>query len=148
MQTNTPKVAPKTNKASKRGKNYGHHSGHHGGAREAKTEANKARREKSQAKWLAKRQERKSTGLTEDVGGPKGSNITPSLRSLQYHENPEFTVLVKASQSRVESVRVEAVHEPEKGNASIVLITKAGKKWKMHFNEFSFVFPARRAAAA
>lgn len=59
--------------------------------------------------------------------------------------DPKFTILVKASGARIEGVQIEHVNEPEGGPASVVFLTKAGKRWKMHFPEFSFVFPAKAA---
>ncbi len=76
----------------------------------------------------------------------KGDKFTPKKNAVNL--NPKFTVLVKASGQRVEGLTIEHVHEPEQGDASIVFITKAGKKWKCEFHEFSFVFPATQPAAA
>lgn len=73
----------------------------------------------------------------------RGSNLTPSKRSLAFNPFPTFTILVKATGKKVEGLSVENVHEPEKGDASIVFITKAGKKWKLHLFEFSFFFPSQ-----
>ncbi len=65
----------------------------------------------------------------------------------QFSHDPKFTILVKASKTKVEGLTIESVQEPEQGEASIVFITKANKKWKLHFSEFSFIFSATEKAA-
>lgn len=78
---------------------------------------------------------------------PKGPKFTPSRKEMAFaqQQDPKFTVLVKESKSRVEGLSIEGVIEPQEGPASVIFITKAGKKWKMHLSEFSFVFPATAA---
>lgn len=57
---------------------------------------------------------------------------------------PTFTILLKAEKKRVEGLTVEGTIESEGQEASVVFTTKAGKKWKLHLSEFSFVFPATK----
>lgn len=75
-----------------------------------------------------------------------GPRFTPARKSQEFSLDPKFTILVKATKSRVDGLSIEGVIEPQDGPASIVFITKAGKKWKMGLNELSFVFPAKVAA--
>lgn len=69
----------------------------------------------------------------------RGPKFTESICHAPFNTNPTFTVLVKASGSRVEGLAIEHVHEPEQGDASVVFVTRAGKRWKMRMEEFSFI---------